>query len=134
MQTTGDAGTGRKGGNRAIIWFRGTDLRVHDNVIVHDAVTRVQRQQVAEVLPVFCFDPHFFSATAWGSAKTGPHRAQFLLDSVADLKQQLRAIGSDLMICMGRPEEVSRHRCAVLCFSSTYLHYVPSCSCCSSGN
>ncbi|KAI3426359.1 hypothetical protein D9Q98_008731 [Chlorella vulgaris] len=106
MQTTGDAGTGGKGGNRAIIWFRGTDLRVHDNVIVHDAVTRVQRQQVAEVLPVFCFDPHFFSATAWGSAKTGPHRAQFLLESVADLKQQLRAIGSDLMICMGRPEEV----------------------------
>jgi len=32
------------------------------------------------VLPVFCFDPRFFSASAWGNPKTGNFRAQFLLE------------------------------------------------------
>ena len=59
-----------------------------------------------QVLPLFCFDPRFLRASAWGSPKTGPFRAQFLLESVLDLKSQLRAIGSDLLIHMGRPEEV----------------------------
>ena len=41
-----------------------------------------------------------------GNPKTGAFRAQFLLESVLDLKRQLRALGSDLVIAMGRPEEV----------------------------
>ena len=62
-----------------------------------------------QVLPVFCFDPRFLRASAWGTPKTGPFRAQFLLESVADLKAQLRAIGSDLLVAMGPPEEVGGH-------------------------
>lgn len=33
----------------AVVWFRGTDLRLHDNVIVHEAARRVEAGQVAEV-------------------------------------------------------------------------------------
>ncbi|KAI7840945.1 hypothetical protein COHA_005375 [Chlorella ohadii] len=106
MASGGGGGSGGSGGNRAVLWFRGTDLRVHDNVVVHEAARRVQAGQVSEVLPLYCFDPRFFSASAWGNPKTGAFRAQFLLESVLDLKRQLRALGSDLVIAMGRPEEV----------------------------
>ncbi|GFH06657.1 photolyase/cryptochrome alpha/beta domain-containing protein [Haematococcus lacustris] len=33
-------------------------------------------------------------------------RAQFLLESVADLKQQLRKLGSDLAVTVGKPEHI----------------------------
>lgn len=33
-------------------------------------------------------------------------RAQFLLESVAALKGALRGVGSDLIVAVGRPEEV----------------------------
>lgn len=36
----------------------------------------------------------------------GPYRAKFLLESVADLKQRLRDIGSDLFVSVGKPEDV----------------------------
>ena len=36
----------------------------------------------------------------------GGHRARFQLESVLNLKQSLRAIGSDLLIAVGKPEEV----------------------------
>lgn len=61
-----------------------------------------------QVLPVYCFDPRFFSASGWGNPKTGSFRAQFLLESVLDLKARLRGIGSDLLVAFGKPEEVGR--------------------------
>lgn len=59
------------------------------------------------IVQVFTFDPRWFSATSFnnGYLKTGPYRAQFLLESVADLKERLRGIGSDLLVTMGPPEE-----------------------------
>ncbi len=58
------------------------------------------------MLPLFCFDPRFLRPSAWGTPKTGPLRAQFLLESVLDLKERLRGVGSDLLIHLGRPEDV----------------------------
>lgn len=37
---------------------------------------------------------------------TGPYRARFLTEAVADLRQRLRAAGSELVVRQGRPEEV----------------------------
>lgn len=45
---------------------------------------------LVQVVPIFCFDPEFFKLTPTGYPKTGPYRAQFLLESVADLKRSLR--------------------------------------------
>ena len=57
------------------------------------------------MVPLYCFDPRQYIATPWGNPKTGGYRAQFLLESVQDLKQSLRHVGSDLMVFMGTPEE-----------------------------
>jgi deoxyribodipyrimidine photo-lyase len=95
------------GANRVILWFR-NDLRLNDNSIIDAAVKKVQSGAATEVLPVFCFDPCWFAATAHsnGLLKTGPYRAQFLLESVLDLKSRLRSVGSDLLITMGPPEKI----------------------------
>lgn len=66
----------------------------------------VRKKQCASVLPVFFFDPRSFGLTPFGHLKTGPMRAQFLLESVLDLKSQLRGIRSDLLVCTGKPEDI----------------------------
>ncbi|KAG7670913.1 hypothetical protein Ndes2437A_g04546 [Nannochloris sp. 'desiccata'] len=92
---------------RVVLWFR-NDLRLRDNVIVDAAVKMHESGAATEVLPVYCFDPRWFSVTAYknGMLKTGPFRAQFLLESVLDLKSRLRNVGSDLLIAMGPPEKI----------------------------
>jgi deoxyribodipyrimidine photolyase len=59
---------------------------------------------VAQVLPVYCYDPRSFAASRWGSTKTGPHRAAFLQQSVACLRASLQALGSGLLVGVGAPE------------------------------
>ena len=43
--------------------------------------------------------------TPYGSKKTGDYRAKFLLESVQDLKRNLKQVGSNLLIHMGSPED-----------------------------
>lgn len=88
---------------RILIWYR-TDLRIHD----HEPLYRACREN-AELLPVYCLDPRQIGPTAktgFGFTKTGSHRAHFLLESLADLRANLRDLGSNLMICQGHPETV----------------------------
>ena len=59
-----------------------------------------------QVVPLYCFDPRQYQLTPFGHPKTGAFRAQFILEAVLDLKASLRRIGSDLLIHMGRPEDV----------------------------
>jgi len=99
--------TQRGGVQRVILWFR-NDLRLHDNAIVDKATRSVASGDCKEVLPLYCFDPRMFDRpTEYGSPyKTGPHRAKFLVESVLDLKQRLRSVGSDLLIAVDKPEIV----------------------------
>lgn len=55
---------------------------------------------------VYCFDPREYSKSSHGISTTGPYRAQFVLDAIADLRESLRAAGSDLIVRCGKPEEV----------------------------
>ncbi|MGL5510714.1 MAG: DASH family cryptochrome [Microcoleaceae cyanobacterium] len=81
-----------------IIWYR-NDLRVHDHKPLIEALkTR------ANVIPVYCFDHRQFGKTPFGFHKTGVFRTKFLLESVADLRQSLQELGSDLVICRDLPE------------------------------
>ena len=41
---------------------------------------------------MYCFDPRHFGTTKFGSSKTGNFRAKFMLESVIDLKKQLRCV------------------------------------------
>lgn len=84
----------------AIVWFR-NDLRIHDN----EALSTANREALS-VLPVYCFDPRDYGKSSSGFDKTGPFRATFLLECVANLRDNLRERGSDLVVRIGRPEEV----------------------------
>ncbi len=86
---------------RAIVWFR-QDLRLHDNEAISTALRMAE-----EVIPVYVFDERMFMGeTRFGFPKTGKFRAQFILESVADLRQNLRNLGSDLLISTGKPESI----------------------------
>ncbi len=99
--------TGSKAGSkrRLVLWFR-NDLRLHDNAIVNEAAEAVGKGMVDDVLPVFCFDSRWFHETSFsnGHLKTGAYRAQYLLESVENLKQKLQSVGSDLVVRLGPPE------------------------------
>ncbi|MEM6978252.1 MAG: DASH family cryptochrome, partial [Planctomycetota bacterium] len=82
-----------------LVWFR-HDLRVAD----HPAL--VAAAESGEVVALYCFDPRDFETTSFGFPKTGSHRAQFLIESVTQLRDALRAIGGELIVRCGRPETV----------------------------
>jgi deoxyribodipyrimidine photo-lyase len=84
--------------NTSIVWFK-TDLRLHDNETLIKAI-----EQSDEIIPVFCFDENHFKITEYGFQKTGNFRAQFLLESLKDLDNNLRKLGSGLIIVRGKPE------------------------------
>ena len=85
-----------------IVWFR-RDLRLHDNEALTDAMKHGD-----EVLPVYIFDPREWQGTLplTGLPKLGTHRARFILEAVADLRENLRARGADLILRIGEPEDV----------------------------
>lgn len=82
-----------------LLWFR-NDLRLHDHEALHQAVAA----QVP-IIPAYIFDERQFK-TIYGFPKTGGFRAKFLLESVSSLQNSLRELGSDLLVRVGKPEEV----------------------------
>ncbi|EFJ48078.1 hypothetical protein VOLCADRAFT_37482, partial [Volvox carteri f. nagariensis] len=84
----------------AVMWFR-NDLRLHDNPVLDRAC-----REGTSVLPVYVLDPRDYGKGPNGFGRTGPTRAQFIMDAVQDLRSRLRAAGSDLIVRMGHPEEV----------------------------
>jgi deoxyribodipyrimidine photo-lyase len=90
---------------RVILWFR-NDLRVTDNYILVEAARKLAAKKCSEILPVYCLDPRHFGTTRYSAMKQGPFRAQFLLESVSDLKRQLQSVGSDLLLFHDEPERV----------------------------
>ena len=101
---------------RILVWYR-NDLRLHDHEPFHQAL-----KQQATVIPVYCFDPRQFGETAFGFAKTGAFRAKFLLESVADLRQSLQALGSNLILRWGQPEQVIPTLVKTLQISAVHYH------------
>ena len=86
---------------RAIVWFR-NDLRVHDNEALCSAL-----RMADEIIPVYIFDERIFHGkTRFGFPKTGKFRTKFILESIADLRANIRHLGSDLVIRSGRPEDI----------------------------
>ena len=73
--------------------------------IIHLQASETMDLHALQVVPLYCFDPRNYIMTPWGNPKTGQFRAQFVLDSVLDLKQSLQNIGSDLIIHLGKPED-----------------------------
>lgn len=105
---------------RILIWYR-ADLRLHDHEPLKAALEKTQATS-GQVMPVYCFDPRQFGKTSFGFPKTGTFRAQFLLESVADLRRSLRAIGSDLVLRQGVPEVIIPQLAQALGITAVYYH------------
>ncbi|XP_059157337.1 cryptochrome DASH-like isoform X2 [Physella acuta] len=84
-----------------ICLFR-NDLRIHDNEALF-----VANQKSEALLPLYCFDPcHYEGTYHYKFPKTGGHRLKFLLESIVDLREKLKSIGSNLIVRKGKPEDV----------------------------
>jgi hypothetical protein len=84
-------GGGRPGGRVAgpvgIVWYQYSDLRVADHAPLTAAMA-----ECASVVPLFVWEPWWHSATSLARLpRMGHHRAAFLAQCVADLREVRRA-------------------------------------------
>ena len=93
----------KKQENKGLVWFR-NDLRVQDNLVLHTAI-----QNHDQLIACYCFDPRQFEETKYGFKKTEKYRAQFLIETVKDLKQNLKALNIELFVFHQYPEQGLRH-------------------------
>jgi deoxyribodipyrimidine photo-lyase len=87
--------------DKAIVWFR-NDLRLHDNEAL------IQAMNVSdEILPIYVFDERVFTGkTSFGFSKTAVFRTKFIIESVTELRKRLVEKGSNLLVRVGKPEEI----------------------------
>ena len=105
LSTSNGKNAMKNGKSLVFHWFRLGDQRLHDNPALH---TSIQQAGNGNILPVFCFDPRIFGNEARsrrGELKCGPKRAQFVLESVADLRSNLEKKGSGLLVAHAKPED-----------------------------
>ncbi|MCR8667985.1 DASH family cryptochrome [Aestuariibaculum sp. M13] len=82
----------------SLIWFR-NNLRIHDNSSITKAITKGKK-----VIAVYCFDPRQFKMNRFGFKKTEKFRARFLIESVSDLKNNLKKHNIPLFVYLDKPE------------------------------
>lgn len=87
-----------KQNNIALIWFR-NDLRVQDNSVLNKAINNHKW-----VIACYCFDPRQYKTTPFGFKKTDKFRAQFLIETITNLKSNLSGLNIPLFIYNGKPE------------------------------
>ena len=81
-----------------LVWF-GNDLRIHDNNVLSLAV-----KNHTKVIGVFIIDPFLFEENKFGFKKMDVFRAQFLLESLHDLKHQLLTKNISLLVYLDKPD------------------------------
>ncbi|CAM9589101.1 unnamed protein product [Pylaiella littoralis] len=96
LSVTASAAMSSSEGPASIHWFR-KGLRLHDNRALLEACDGADL-----VFPLFVMD----SDPASPESRAGSARTAFLLESLQDLDEQLRAKGSRLFVVRGKPEEV----------------------------
>ncbi|CAN8067863.1 unnamed protein product [Agarophyton chilense] len=101
---------------KVVVLFR-SDLRLDDHPALSFAL-----EDAKDVVPVYCFDPRHFGKTTYGFQKTGKYRAQFLIESVEDLRKSLRAKGSDLIVRIGHPEKLIPELCRSMSCRNVFVH------------
>ena len=84
----------------ALIWFR-NDLRTIDHQGLKNAVESGLR-----VIACYIFNPNHYRTLKWGFKKTDRFRAQFLIESVRALQNDLEELNISLIIDKKKPEKV----------------------------
>ncbi|CAE7811969.1 cry [Symbiodinium sp. CCMP2456] len=86
----------------SVVWFKATDLRTHD----HEPLSLAHAAGLP-VLHLYVLDPRWFKSTPLaGFPRTGPRRALFQLEALADLSKRLEAAGHKL--CVRRAVSTAR--------------------------
>ncbi|MTI22479.1 DASH family cryptochrome [Fulvivirga sp. RKSG066] len=99
-----------------IVWFK-NDLRLKDNEMLFRAC-----KSAGKVLPLYIFDPRQFRKLAsLDFCKTGGLKTKFLIESVAELRKSLKSNGADLVVRIGKPEEIIPELVAKAQVKSVYL-------------
>lgn len=88
-----------------IVWFR-NDLRISDNTSLQSACNTD-----VPVVAVYCFDPLYYKPQGFSNdlplelsfSKTGSYRAQFIIEAITDLKENLATHGIPLLIYTSSP-------------------------------
>lgn len=102
----------------AAVWFR-NDLRIHD----HEPLISALQSQPANLVCIYVLDPRQFGTTRlYHFPKTGPIRARFLFESLAELRTKLQSIGNNLLILRGLPEIVVPELIKKIQGSALYYH------------
>jgi deoxyribodipyrimidine photo-lyase len=83
-----------------LVWFR-NDLRVNDNDVLTKASIGTN-----SLLAVYCVDPRHFEMDQFEFKKTEKFRARFLLETLKNLKENLRTRGISLLIFQDKPEDI----------------------------
>lgn len=99
---------------KSLVWFR-NNLRVTDNPSL------VKACENDAVIAVYCFDPSHFEDGGHGFKKTEKFRAQFLIETVHDLRTQLEALHISLLVFFESPENVIPELVLTHHISSIYL-------------
>ena len=87
----------------ALLWLR-HDLRLHDHGPLLDALEAAGPG--GHLVALYCLDPRDLDETDLGFRKTEAYRMQFVLESLRDLRERMRTLGGDLVVRVGRPEDV----------------------------
>ncbi|MGL5035154.1 MAG: FAD-binding domain-containing protein [Microcystaceae cyanobacterium] len=82
--------------NPLILFWHRRDLRLSDNIGLSKA-----REKSAKVLGLFCLDPKILKAD-----DIAPARVVYLLGCLAELQENYRQLGGDLLIFSGSPQEI----------------------------
>ena len=105
----------------AVVWFR-RDLRLHDNETLARAVADADT-----VVPLYVFDPAAYADSRYiDQPKTGPYRARFIRESVADLRARLRERDGDLLVRHGTPSDVVPAVAAEVGAEAVYCQTMPA--------
>ncbi len=106
----------------ALLWLR-NDLRVHDHAPLREAAEAAGPG--GALLAVYCLDPRHYEPTPFGFRKTEGYRAAFVLEALRDLRARMRALGGDLVVRHGRPEDVLPELARQTGASSGHFHDEP---------
>jgi deoxyribodipyrimidine photo-lyase len=87
-----------KQNNNGLVWFR-NDLRVQDNTVLNKAVLENNT-----IIACYCFDPRHYETSHFGFKKTDKFRTQFLIETIKDLKTNLKSLNIELFIFNETPE------------------------------
>jgi deoxyribodipyrimidine photo-lyase len=99
---------------KALVWFR-NNLRVNDNISLKKAIDENQH-----TIAVYFFDPKYFEKDNFGFKKTEKFRAQFLIETITNLKQNLANLNITLLTYFDAPENKIPELCDDLSVDKIY--------------